>query len=116
MIIDDESEAIIVWKRRKAPRDLLAARYYEWEYENETHNEGHELCGIKTHEVPVCQIKRYKMIKLRSTYEEYETLKKKNKYDDLQCTSDETCRETYQEIFRNDGRRLDVVTRQPSKS
>ncbi|GJR11098.1 hypothetical protein Tco_0793750 [Tanacetum coccineum] len=73
--------------------------YNEEEYENETHNEGHELCGIKTREVPVCQIKRYKLIKYSFNDEEEYGAVKEDEYDDLTITSNEACR-AYQEIFR----------------
>ncbi|GKA44277.1 putative reverse transcriptase domain-containing protein [Tanacetum coccineum] len=72
---------------------------YPREYENETHKEGHELCGIKTREVPVCQIKRYKMIKYSFNDEEEYVAVKEDEYDDLTITSEEACR-AYQEIFR----------------
>ncbi|GJY48917.1 hypothetical protein Tco_0438873 [Tanacetum coccineum] len=71
----------------------------EGEYENETHKEGRELCGIKTHEVPVCQIKRYKMIKYSFNDEEEYVAVKEDDYDDLTNTSKEA-RRAYQEIFR----------------
>ncbi|GJY42252.1 hypothetical protein Tco_0429522 [Tanacetum coccineum] len=70
----------------------------EGEYRNKTHEEGHELCGIKTREVPVCQIKRYKMIKYSFNNEEEYVAVKENEYDDLIITSEEACR-AYQEIF-----------------
>ncbi|GJX66000.1 hypothetical protein Tco_0300343 [Tanacetum coccineum] len=56
------------------------------EYENETHEEGHELCGIETREVSVCQIKRYKMIKYSFNDEEEYVDVKEDKYDDLTIT------------------------------
>ncbi|GJY93748.1 putative reverse transcriptase domain-containing protein [Tanacetum coccineum] len=71
----------------------------EGEYENETNEEGHELCGIKTREVPDCQIKRYKMIKYSFNNEEEYVAVKEDEYDNLTITSEEACR-AYQEIFR----------------
>ncbi|GJZ63628.1 hypothetical protein Tco_0620049 [Tanacetum coccineum] len=70
----------------------------EGEYENETREEGHELCGIKTREVQLCQIKRYKMIKYSFNDEEEYVVVKQDEYNDLTITSDEVCR-AYQEIF-----------------
>ncbi|GJX51833.1 hypothetical protein Tco_0278678 [Tanacetum coccineum] len=70
----------------------------EGEYENETHKVGHELCGIKTREVPVYQIKRYKMIKYSFKDEEEYVAVKEDEYDNLTITSEEACR-AYQEIF-----------------
>ncbi|GKB29093.1 hypothetical protein Tco_0868494 [Tanacetum coccineum] len=69
------------------------------ECENETHEEGHELCSIKTHEVSICQIKRYKMIKYSFNDEEEYVAVKEDEYDDLTITTEEACR-AYQEIFR----------------
>ncbi|GKD94287.1 hypothetical protein Tco_1374124 [Tanacetum coccineum] len=70
----------------------------EGEYENETHEEGHELCGLKTYEVPVCQIKRYKMIKYSFNDEKKYVAVKEDEYNDLTITSEEACR-AYHEIF-----------------
>ncbi|GJT75124.1 hypothetical protein Tco_1041849 [Tanacetum coccineum] len=70
----------------------------EGEYENETHKVGHELCGIKTREVPVYQIKRYKMIKYSFKDDEEYVAVKEDEYDNLTITSEEACR-AYQEIF-----------------
>ncbi|GJY04434.1 hypothetical protein Tco_0370374 [Tanacetum coccineum] len=68
--------------------------YDDKEYENETQKEGHELC-----EVPVCQIKRYEMIKYSFNYEEEYVAVKEDEYDDFTNTGEEACR-SYQEIFR----------------
>ncbi|GJS94944.1 hypothetical protein Tco_0801912 [Tanacetum coccineum] len=69
------------------------------EYENKTHKEGHELCVIETREVPVCQIKRYKMVKYSYKDEEEYVAVKEDEFDDLTITSEEACR-AYQEIFQ----------------
>ncbi|GKD97076.1 hypothetical protein Tco_1380973 [Tanacetum coccineum] len=69
------------------------------EYENETHKDGHKLCGIETRKVPVCQIKRYKMIKYSFNDEEEYVAVKEDEYNDLTIISDEACR-AYLEIFR----------------
>ncbi|GJX31493.1 hypothetical protein Tco_0241348 [Tanacetum coccineum] len=61
-LINDDESSNDCWKRWKS-HAIYYHDYDEGEYENKTHEEGHELCGIETHEVPVCQIKRYKMIK-----------------------------------------------------
>ncbi|GKC79377.1 hypothetical protein Tco_1130151, partial [Tanacetum coccineum] len=55
--------------------------------------------NMKTHEVLVCQIKRYKMIKYSSNDEEEYVAVKEDEYDDLTNTSKEACR-AYQEIFQ----------------
>ncbi|GJZ06099.1 hypothetical protein Tco_0539892 [Tanacetum coccineum] len=55
-----------------------------------------ELCEI--HELPVCNIRRFKMIKyLFGQHEEYVAIKE-DEYDDLARTSEDACR-AYQEIF-----------------
>ncbi|GJU70293.1 hypothetical protein Tco_1256552 [Tanacetum coccineum] len=97
LISDDESRNDC-WKRWKSHK-IYYHDYDEEEYKNETHKEGHELCGIKTRKVPVCQIKRYKMIKYSFKDEEEYVAVKEDEYDDLTITSEKACR-AYQEIFR----------------
>ncbi|GJW60820.1 hypothetical protein Tco_0110155 [Tanacetum coccineum] len=94
---DDESSNDC-WKRWKS-HEIYYHNYDEEEYENKNHKEGHELCGIETYEVPVCQIKRYKMIKYLFKDEEEYIDVKEDEYNDLTITSEEVCR-AYQEIFR----------------
>ncbi|GJX72158.1 hypothetical protein Tco_0309329 [Tanacetum coccineum] len=72
--------------------------YMKGNMKKETHEEGH-LCGIKTREVSVCEIKRYKMIKYSFKDEEEYVAVKEDEYDDLTITSEEACR-AYHEIFR----------------
>ncbi|GJT29945.1 hypothetical protein Tco_0910220 [Tanacetum coccineum] len=98
----DKEETAEIFKieideKMEEPLDLLPRD--EWEYKNETHEEGHELCGIETREVPVYQIKRYKMIKYSFNDEEEYVAVKEDEYDDLTITSQEACR-AYREIFR----------------
>ncbi|GJY97537.1 hypothetical protein Tco_0514447 [Tanacetum coccineum] len=71
----------------------------EGENEYETHEERHELYGIETREVLVCQIKRYKMIRYSFNDEEEYVAVKEDEYNDFTITSDEACR-AYQKIFR----------------
>ncbi|GJR67970.1 hypothetical protein Tco_0014035 [Tanacetum coccineum] len=85
--------------KNKAIMEGLISDDESWEYENETHEEGHELCSINTRKVPVCQIKRYKMIKYSFNDEEEYVAVKEDEYDDLTITSEEACR-AYKEIFR----------------
>ncbi|GKA72915.1 hypothetical protein Tco_0779131 [Tanacetum coccineum] len=94
---DDES-GNDCWKRWKS-HEIYYHNYDNGEYKNETHEEGHELCGIETHEVPVCQIKRYMMIKYSFNHEEEYVAVKEDEYEDLTITSEEACR-AYQEIFQ----------------
>ncbi|GJW29249.1 hypothetical protein Tco_0046124 [Tanacetum coccineum] len=69
----------------------------EIKYENETHDERKELC--ETHELPVYNMRRFKMIKYSFGQEEEYVAIKEDEYDDLSKTSDDACR-AYQEIFR----------------
>ncbi|GJV07518.1 hypothetical protein Tco_1345174 [Tanacetum coccineum] len=97
-LISDDESSNDCWKRWKS-HEIYYHNYDDGEYKNETHEEGHELCGIETHKVPVCQIKRYKMIKYPFNDEEEYVAVKEDEYDDLTITSEEACR-AYQEIFR----------------
>ncbi|GKB32614.1 hypothetical protein Tco_0872015 [Tanacetum coccineum] len=69
----------------------------ELEYENETNNERQELC--EAHELPVCNIRRFKMIKYSFGQDKEYVVVKEDEYDDLGRTSDDACR-AHQEIFR----------------
>nr|GEU69495.1 hypothetical protein [Tanacetum cinerariifolium] len=72
----------------------------EWEYENEHEDdERYELCGNETHELPVCNIKRFEMIKYSFEQDEEYVSIKENEYEDLTSTSEDACR-AYQEILR----------------
>ncbi|GKE23601.1 hypothetical protein Tco_1435113 [Tanacetum coccineum] len=97
-LISNDESSNDYWKRWKS-HEIYYHNYDEGEYENETHKERHKLCGIKSREVPVCQIKRYKMIKYSFNDEEEYVAIKEDEYDDLTITSEEACR-AYQEIFR----------------
>ncbi|GKE18092.1 hypothetical protein Tco_1425669, partial [Tanacetum coccineum] len=87
-LISDDESSNDCWKRWKS-HEIYYHDYDEGEYENETHEEGHELYGIKTREVQVCQIKRYKMIKYSFNNEEDYVVVKEDEYDDLTITSEE---------------------------
>ncbi|GJR97351.1 hypothetical protein Tco_0269525 [Tanacetum coccineum] len=56
-----------------------------------------ELC--ETHELSVCNMRRFKMIKYSFRQDEEYVAVKEEEYDDLERTSDDACR-AYQEIFR----------------
>ncbi|GJT72383.1 hypothetical protein Tco_1031669 [Tanacetum coccineum] len=72
----------------------------EWEYENEHEDdERHELCGNETHELSVCTIRRFEIIKYLFEDDEEYVAVKEVEYDDLTSTSEDACR-AYQEIFR----------------
>ncbi|GJW84568.1 hypothetical protein Tco_0157713 [Tanacetum coccineum] len=71
----------------------------EWEYKNEHEDdERYELCGNETHEFPVCNIRRFEMIKYSFGQDKEYVAIKENKYEDLTSTSENAC-QTYQEIF-----------------
>ncbi|GKE85752.1 hypothetical protein Tco_1559494, partial [Tanacetum coccineum] len=65
-------------------------------YKNETHDERQELC--ETHELPMCNMRRFKMIKYLFGQDEEYVAVKEDEYDDLARTSKDACR-AYQEIF-----------------
>ncbi|GKE76083.1 hypothetical protein Tco_1542203 [Tanacetum coccineum] len=69
----------------------------EKEYENETHDERQELC--QTNELPVCNMRRFKMIKYSFGLDEEYVAVKEDEYEDLEKTSNDACR-AYKEIFR----------------
>ncbi|GJZ24242.1 hypothetical protein Tco_0561701, partial [Tanacetum coccineum] len=71
---------------------------YDDAYEiNHEDNEREELS--KDHELPVCNIKRYMMIKYSFNNDEEYVAVKEDEYDDLTITKEEAYR-AYQEIFR----------------
>nr|GEY06545.1 C2 calcium/lipid-binding domain, CaLB [Tanacetum cinerariifolium] len=83
---------------RKWENHEITYHYHdEIEYENETHDERQELC--ETHELPMCNLRRFKMIRYSFGQDEEYVAVKEDKYDDLVRTSDDACR-AYQEIFR----------------
>ncbi|GKA17413.1 hypothetical protein Tco_0697250 [Tanacetum coccineum] len=64
----------------------------EWEYENEHEDdERYELCGNETHELPVCNIRRFEMIKYSFGQDEEYVAVKENEYEDLTSTSEDAC-------------------------
>ncbi|GJR14626.1 hypothetical protein Tco_0797278 [Tanacetum coccineum] len=52
-LISDEESTNDSWKRWKS-HDTYYHNYDKGKYENKTHEEGHELCGIETREMLVC--------------------------------------------------------------
>ncbi|GKA88917.1 zinc finger, CCHC-type containing protein [Tanacetum coccineum] len=62
-------------------------------------DERQELCSNETHELPVCNIRRFEMIKYSFRDDEEYVAIKEYEYDDLTSTSKDACR-AYQEIFR----------------
>ncbi|GJX85093.1 hypothetical protein Tco_0335867 [Tanacetum coccineum] len=97
-LISDEESSNDCWKRWKSHKSYYH-NYDEGEYENETHEEGHELCGIETRKVLVCQIKRYKMVKYSFKDEEEYVAVKEDEYNNLTITSDELRAELTRKSF-----------------
>nr|GEW90661.1 hypothetical protein [Tanacetum cinerariifolium] len=64
---------------------------------NHEDNESEELCEV--HELPVCNIRRYMMIKYAFNNDEEYVSVKEDEYNNLIITRKEACR-AYQEIFR----------------
>ncbi|GKE86747.1 hypothetical protein Tco_1560489, partial [Tanacetum coccineum] len=88
---DDES-------RYKQKRQWNTYTNYDNAYEiNHEHNESDELCEV--HEQPVCNIRRYMMIKYSFNDDEEYVAVKEDEYDDLTVTRKEAYR-AYQEIFQ----------------
>ncbi|GJR07573.1 hypothetical protein Tco_0790225 [Tanacetum coccineum] len=67
---------------------------YETNHED---NKSKELC--KVHELPMCNIRRYMMIKYSFNNDEKYVAVKEDEYDNLTITREEACR-AYQEIFQ----------------
>ncbi|GKE38337.1 hypothetical protein Tco_1461742 [Tanacetum coccineum] len=71
---------------------------YDDAYEiNHEDNEREELCEV--HELPVCNVRRYMMIKYSFNNDEEYVAIKEDEYDDLTITRKEAY-QAYQEIFR----------------
>ncbi|GJS38551.1 hypothetical protein Tco_0563594 [Tanacetum coccineum] len=68
--------------------------------ESESSNEDEERCELfNDHELPVCTMRRFEMVKYSFRDEEEYAAIKENEYDDLTSTRRDACR-AYQEIFR----------------
>ncbi|GJX46504.1 hypothetical protein Tco_0271694 [Tanacetum coccineum] len=75
------------------------ANYYS-NFLDKMEHEDEERCELfDDQERPVCNIRRFEMIKYSFRDDEEYVAVKDNKYDDLTSTSEDACR-TYQEIFR----------------
>ncbi|GJS69681.1 MAK10-like protein [Tanacetum coccineum] len=93
-LISDDESCNYYWRRWKSHE----ITYHDHdEIENETHDERQELC--EAHELPVCNIRRFKRIKYSFGQDEEYVAVKEDEYDDLARTTNEACR-AYQEIFR----------------
>ncbi|GKC57327.1 hypothetical protein Tco_1084925 [Tanacetum coccineum] len=67
--------------------------------DDESIDERQEICSNETHELSVCNIRRFEMIKYSFEDDEEYIAIKEDEYDDLTSTSKDACR-AYQEIFR----------------
>ncbi|GJS23236.1 hypothetical protein Tco_0451868 [Tanacetum coccineum] len=95
-LINDDESCNDGWRRWES-YETIYHDHDELEYENETHDERQELC--EAHELPMCNIRRFKMIKYSFVQDEEYVAFKEDEYDDLGRASDDACR-AYQEIFR----------------
>ncbi|GJR50286.1 hypothetical protein Tco_1400807 [Tanacetum coccineum] len=94
-LISDDESSNDGWRRWES-HEITYHDHDELKYENETHDERQELC--EAHKLPVCNMRRFKMINYSfGQGEEYVTIKE-DKYYHLARTSDDACR-AYQEIF-----------------
>ncbi|GJT00449.1 hypothetical protein Tco_0821618 [Tanacetum coccineum] len=85
LISDDESsnDGWRIWESHK----ITYHDHDELEYKNETHDERQELC--KAHELPECNMRRFKMIKYSFGQNEEYVAIEEDEYDDLAGTSDD---------------------------
>ncbi|GJU32371.1 hypothetical protein Tco_1175960 [Tanacetum coccineum] len=70
---------------------------HEYEMDHEV-DERQEICSDETHELLVCNIRRFEMIKYLFEDDEEYVAVKEDGYDDLTSTSKDAC-QAYQEIF-----------------
>ncbi|GJT72895.1 hypothetical protein Tco_1032181 [Tanacetum coccineum] len=95
-LISDDESSNDGWGRWES-HEITYHDHDELEYKNETNDERQELC--EAHELPVCNIRRFEMIKYSSRQDEEYVAIKEDEYDDLARTRNDACR-AYQEIFR----------------
>nr|GEV73852.1 hypothetical protein [Tanacetum cinerariifolium] len=95
-LISDDESSNDGWRRWEIHK-ITYHDHDEIGYENETHDERQELC--EAHKLPVCNIRKFKMIKYSFKHDEEYVVVKEEEYNDLARTSDDVCR-AYQEIFR----------------
>ncbi|GJZ27400.1 hypothetical protein Tco_0571653, partial [Tanacetum coccineum] len=95
-LISDDESCNDGWRKWEI-HEITYHDHDEIEYENETHDKRQELC--ETHELPVCNMRRFEMIKHSFGQDEEYVVVKEDEYDDFARTRDDACR-PYQEIFR----------------
>ncbi|GJX46193.1 hypothetical protein Tco_0271383 [Tanacetum coccineum] len=98
LIDDDDDESSNNGWRRWDGYKITDHDREKREYENEHNNE--ERCELfNDHELPVCTIRRFEMIKYSFRQDEEYVAIKEDEYEDLTNPSKDACR-AYQEIFR----------------
>ncbi|GJS44445.1 VIER F-box protein 2 [Tanacetum coccineum] len=111
-LIDEDDESSNNGWRRWEGYEIDDHDQEEREYENG--HEDKERCELfDDHELPVCNIRRFKMIKYAFGDDEEYVAVKEDEYDDLTSTRKDACR-AYQEIFRMMDERW--MKRQPTLS
>ncbi|GJV11753.1 hypothetical protein Tco_1353294 [Tanacetum coccineum] len=97
-LIDEDDESSNNDWRRWDGYEITYHDQEEREYENG--HENNEICELfDDHKLPVCNIRRFEMIKYSFRDDEEYVAVKEDEYDDLTNTSKDACR-AYQEIFR----------------
>nr|GEY07293.1 hypothetical protein [Tanacetum cinerariifolium] len=88
-LISDVKSCNDGWRRWEIHK--ITYHYHdEIKYDNETHDERQELC--ETHELSVCNMRRFEMIKYSFGQDKEYVAVKEDEYDDLARTSDDACR------------------------
>ncbi|GJZ36490.1 hypothetical protein Tco_0582681 [Tanacetum coccineum] len=95
-LISDDESCGDGWRRWES-HEITYHDHDEIAYKNETHDERQEF--YETHELQVCNMRRFEMIKYSFGQDEEYVAVKEDEYDDLEKTSDDACR-AYPEIFR----------------
>nr|GFA36231.1 hypothetical protein [Tanacetum cinerariifolium] len=96
-IIDDDDESS--YERRKRCNVYNDTNHdHEYEMDHEV-DERHEIYSNETHELPVCNIRRFEMIKYSFRDGEEYVAVKEDEYKDLTSIRENACL-SYQEIFR----------------
>nr|GEX13004.1 hypothetical protein [Tanacetum cinerariifolium] len=95
-LISDNESSNNCWKRWRS-HEITYHNHDEIEYENETHDKRQELC--EAHKLPMCNIRKFKMIKYSFGQDGEYVAVKEDEYDDFARTGNDAY-QTYQEIFR----------------
>ncbi|GKE90375.1 hypothetical protein Tco_1567850 [Tanacetum coccineum] len=95
-LISDAESCNDGWRRWES-HEITYHDHDEIEYENETHDERQELC--ETHELSMCNMRRFEMIKYSFGQDEEYVAVKEDEYEDLARANENACL-AYQEIFR----------------